>query len=183
MDNNIQIATFGGGCFWCIDAAFRRVKGVLNVSSGYAGGEIENPSYQQICTGLTGHAEVVQLDFDSSIVSYNTLLEMFFTLHDATQLNRQGNDVGTQYRSVIYYHTEQQKAEAQTMIAALQKQIREPIVTELSPISNFYPAEQYHQDYYNENPNQGYCSILIAPKLEKFGQYFADKLKWKKLAK
>ena len=143
MDNNIQIATFGGGCFWCIDAAFRRVKGVLNVSSGYAGGEIENPSYQQICTGLTGHAEVVQLDFDSSIVSYNTLLEMFFTLHDATQLNRQGNDVGTQYRSVIYYHDEKQKAESQAMIDALQKQIREPIVTELSPLTNFYPAEQY----------------------------------------
>ncbi|WP_462146754.1 peptide-methionine (S)-S-oxide reductase MsrA [Pseudoalteromonas gelatinilytica] len=177
MDNNIQIATFGGGCFWCIDAAFRRVKGVLNVSSGYAGGEIENPSYQQICTGLTGHAEVVQLDFDSSIVSYNTLLEMFFTLHDATQLNRQGNDVGTQYRSVIYYHDEMQKAESQAMIAALQKQIREPIVTELSPLTNFYPAEQYHQDYYNENPNQGYCSILIAPKLAKFEQYYADKLK------
>ena len=177
MDNNIQIATFGGGCFWCIDAAFRRVKGVLNVSSGYAGGEIENPSYQQICTGLTGHAEVVQLDFDSSIVSYNTLLEMFFTLHDATQLNRQGNDVGTQYRSVIYYHDEKQKAESQAMIDALQKQIREPIVTELSPLTNFYPAEQYHQDYYNENPNQGYCSILIAPKLAKFEQYFADKLK------
>ena len=177
MDNNIQIATFGGGCFWCIDAAFRRVKGVLNVSSGYAGCEIENPSYQQICTGLTGHAEVVQLDFDSSIVSYNTLLEMFFTLHDATQLNRQGNDVGTQYRSVIYYHNEQQKAESQAMIDALQKQIREPIVTELSPLTNFYPAEQYHQDYYNENPNQGYCSILIAPKLAKFEQYYADKLK------
>ncbi|WP_063703182.1 peptide-methionine (S)-S-oxide reductase MsrA [Pseudoalteromonas gelatinilytica] len=177
MDNNIQIATFGGGCFWCIDAAFRRVKGVLNVSSGYAGGEIENPSYQQICTGLTGHAEVVQLDFDSSIVSYNTLLEMFFTLHDATQLNRQGNDVGTQYRSVIYYHDEKQKAESQAMIDGLQKQIREPIVTELSPLTNFYPAEQYHQDYYNENPNQGYCSILIAPKLAKFEQYYADKLK------
>ncbi len=177
MDNNIQIATFGGGCFWCIDAAFRRVKGVLNVNSGYAGGEIENPSYQQICTGLTGHAEVVQLDFDSSIVSYNTLLEMFFTLHDATQLNRQGNDVGTQYRSVIYYHDEMQKAESQAMIDALQKQIREPIVTELSPLTNFYPAEQYHQDYYNENPNQGYCSILIAPKLAKFEQYYADKLK------
>jgi len=177
MDNNIQIATFGGGCFWCIDAAFRRVKGVLNVSSGYAGGEIENPSYQQICTGLTGHAEVVQLDFDSSIVSYNTLLEMFFTLHDATQLNRQGNDVGTQYRSVIYYHNEKQKAESEAMIDALQKQIREPIVTELSPLTNFYPAEQYHQDYYNENPNQGYCSILIAPKLAKFEQYYADKLK------
>ncbi|MBN4057521.1 peptide-methionine (S)-S-oxide reductase MsrA [Pseudoalteromonas haloplanktis] len=177
MDNNIQIATFGGGCFWCIDAAFRRVKGVLNVSSGYAGGEIENPSYQQICTGLTGHAEVVQLDFGSSIVSYNTLLEMFFTLHDATQLNRQGNDVGTQYRSVIYYHDEKQKAESQAMIDALQKQIREPIVTELSPLTNFYPAEQYHQDYYNENPNQGYCSILIAPKLAKFEQYYADKLK------
>jgi peptide-methionine (S)-S-oxide reductase len=150
---------------------------VLNVSSGYAGGEIENPSYQQICTGLTGHAEVVQLDFDSSIVSYNTLLEMFFTLHDATQLNRQGNDVGTQYRSVIYYHDEKQKAESQAMIDALQKQIREPIVTELSPLTNFYPAEQYHQDYYNENPNQGYCSILIAPKLAKFEQYYADKLK------
>ncbi|MEM6510737.1 MAG: peptide-methionine (S)-S-oxide reductase MsrA [Pseudomonadota bacterium] len=177
MDNNIQIATFGGGCFWCIDAAFRRVKGVLNVSSGYAGGEIENPSYQQICTGLTGHAEVVQLDFDSSIVSYSTLLEMFFTLHDATQLNRQGNDVGTQYRSVIYYHDEKQKAESQAMIDALQKQIREPIVTELSPLTNFYPAEQYHQDYYNENPNQGYCSILIAPKLAKFEQYYAGKLK------
>ena len=177
MDNNIQIATFGGGCFWCIDAAFRRVKGVLNVSSGYAGGEIENPSYQQICTGLTGHAEVVQLDFDSSVVSYNTLLEMFFTLHDATQLNRQGNDVGTQYRSVIYYHDEEQKAESQAMIDALQKQIREPIVTELSPLTNFYPAEQYHQDYYDENPNQGYCSILIAPKLAKFEQYYADKLK------
>jgi len=177
MNNNIQIATFGGGCFWCIDAAFRRVKGVLNVSSGYAGGEIENPSYQQICTGLTGHAEVVQLDFDSSIVSYNTLLEMFFTLHDATQLNRQGNDVGTQYRSVIYYHDEKQKVESQAMIDALQKQIREPIVTELSPLTNFYPAEQYHQDYYNENPNQGYCSILIAPKLAKFEQYYADKLK------
>ena len=177
MDNNIQIATFGGGCFWCIDAAFRRVKGVLNVSSGYAGGEIENPSYQQICTGLTGHAEVVQLDFDSSVVSYNTLLEMFFTLHDATQLNRQGNDVGTQYRSVIYYHDGKQKAESQAMIDALQKQIREPIVTELSPLTNFYPAEQYHQDYYNENPNQGYCSILIAPKLAKFEQYYADKLK------
>ena len=150
---------------------------MLNVSSGYAGGEIENPSYQQICTGLTGHAEVVQLDFDSSIVSYNTLLEMFFTLHDATQLNRQGNDVGTQYRSVIYYHDEKQKAESQAMIDALQKQIREPIVTELSPLTNFYPAEQYHQDYYNENPNQGYCSILIAPKLAKFEQYYADKLK------
>ena len=177
MDNNIQIATFGGGCFWCIDAAFRRVKGVLNVSSGYAGGEIENPSYQQICTGLTGHAEVVQLDFDSSIVSYNTLLEMFFTLHDATQLNRQGNDVGTQYRSVIYYHDEKQKAESQAMIDALQKQIREPIVTELSPLTNFYPAEQYHQDYYNENPNQGYCSMRIAPKRAKFEQYYADKLK------
>ena len=174
MDNNIQIATFGGGCFWCIDAAFRRVKGVLNVSSGYAGGEIENPSYQQICTGLTGHAEVVQLDFDSSVVSYNTLLEMFFTLHDATQLNRQGNDVGTQYRSVIYYHDEQQKTESQAMIDALQKQIREPIVTELSPLTNFYPAEQYHQDYYNENPEQGYCSILIAPKLHKFETEFSE---------
>ncbi|MCF7501271.1 peptide-methionine (S)-S-oxide reductase MsrA [Pseudoalteromonas sp. L1] len=177
MENNIQIATFGGGCFWCIDAAFRRVKGVLNVSSGYAGGDIENPSYQQICTGLTGHAEVVQLDFDSSIISYHSLLEMFFTLHDATQLNRQGNDVGTQYRSVIYYHDEQQKMAAETMIANLQKQIREPIVTEISPLTNFYPAEQYHQDYYTENPNQGYCSILIAPKLEKFAQHYADKLK------
>ena len=177
MSKTIEVATFGGGCFWCIDAAFRRVEGVINVSSGYTGGETDNPTYEQICTGLSGHAEVVQLEFDANQISYNTLLEMFFTLHDATQLNRQGNDIGTQYRSVIYYHDEQQQLQANAMICALQKQIREPIVTEVSTASHFYSAEQYHQDYYNENPNQGYCSILIAPKLKKFEQLYADKLK------
>ncbi|MBB1398634.1 peptide-methionine (S)-S-oxide reductase MsrA [Pseudoalteromonas sp. SG44-8] len=163
-----ETATFGGGCFWCIDAAFRRVKGVLQVSSGYTGGETTEPTYKQICTGLTGHAEVVQIKFDSSLISYETLLAMFFTLHDATQLNRQGNDIGTQYRSVIYYHDSEQQAQTNQYIAKLQSQIREDIVTEVSPVTTYYPAEQYHQDYYNENPEQRYCSLLIAPKLKKF---------------
>lgn len=176
MSKKIEVATFGGGCFWCIDAAFRRVEGVINVNSGYTGGDTDNPTYKQICTGLSGHAEVVQLEFDANQISYSTLLEMFFTLHDATQLNRQGNDVGTQYRSVIYYHDEQQQLQANATISALQKQIREPIVTEVSAASHFYSAEQYHQDYYNENPNQGYCSVLIAPKLKKFAQLYASKL-------
>ncbi|WP_404341110.1 peptide-methionine (S)-S-oxide reductase MsrA [Pseudoalteromonas mariniglutinosa] len=177
MSAKNHLATFGGGCFWCIDAAFRRVKGVVNVSSGYAGGELPNPSYQQICSGQTGHAEVVQIDFDSSLISFETLLSMFFTLHDATQLNRQGNDIGSQYRSVVFYHNEQQEQQTIAMIAALQQQIRDPIVTEVSPASTYYPAEHYHQDYYNQNPQQGYCSILIAPKLKKFTETFAPYLK------
>lgn len=170
MSIAIETATFGGGCFWCIDAAFRRVRGVLQVSSGYTGGNTIEPTYKQICTGLTGHAEVVNIEFDSNQISFDTLLAMFFTLHDATQLNRQGNDVGTQYRSVVYYHSAEQQAQTTDYIAKLQSQIREDIVTEVSPATTYYPAEQYHQDYYNANPEQRYCSLLIAPKLKKFEQ-------------
>ncbi|MEJ6474406.1 peptide-methionine (S)-S-oxide reductase MsrA [Pseudoalteromonas piscicida] len=174
---NLQTATFGGGCFWCIDAAFRRVNGVESVHSGYTGGHMDNPSYQLICQGDSGHAEVVQLQFDSDIISFEILLDMFFTLHDPTQLNRQGNDIGTQYRSVVFYHNEQQQQQTQHHINKLQPQLSEKIVTEVSPASEFYPAEQYHQNYYAENPNQGYCSILIAPKIAKFESRFQEYLK------
>ena len=172
-----QVATLGGGCFWCIDAAFRRVKGVESVQSGYTGGQINNPSYQDICTGDSGHAEVVQLHFDPEQVSFAVLLEMFFTLHDPTQLNRQGNDIGTQYRSVVFYHNAQQQQQTADYIAQLQANYDAEIVTELSPAAEFYAAESYHQDYYAANPNQGYCSILIAPKVEKFSKQFAAYLK------
>lgn len=168
----MAIAIFGGGCFWCIDAAFRRVRGVTEVTSGYCGGAIDSPSYQQICTGLTGHAEVVKITFDPKQVSYSSLLEFFFALHDPTQLNRQGNDVGTQYRSVIFYQDEVQKLAAQKYIAQLQLTLAEPIVTELAENSAFFSAENYHQDYYQHNPNQPYCSMLIGPKLAKFYQRF-----------
>ncbi|NUZ10746.1 peptide-methionine (S)-S-oxide reductase MsrA [Pseudoalteromonas sp. McH1-7] len=174
---NLQTATFGGGCFWCIDAAFRRVSGVEAVTSGYAGGHTDQPTYQMICRGDSGHAEVVQLQFNPDKVSFITLLEMFFTLHDPTQLNRQGNDIGTQYRSVVFYHNEQQQQQTQDYIAQLQPQLPEKIVTEISPAPIFYPAEQYHQDYFTENPNQGYCSVMIAPKVAKFESRFAAKLK------
>ncbi|MBQ4811998.1 peptide-methionine (S)-S-oxide reductase MsrA [Pseudoalteromonas luteoviolacea] len=171
-----QLATFGGGCFWCIDAAFRKVKGVQKVISGYSGGETLDPTYKDICTGMTGHAEVVQLAFDPDLVSFDTLLSMFFALHDPTQLNRQGNDIGTQYRSVIFYHSEEQKRQAEQAIAAISGGFQDPIVTEVSAIGPFYDAERYHQDYFNENPNQGYCSIMIAPKVAKFEKNFADYL-------
>ena len=164
----VQTAILGGGCFWCIDAAFRRVKGVISVTSGYSGGQLDNPTYNDICTGQSGHAEVIKIDFDGQQVSYSTLLQMFFDLHDATQLNRQGNDVGTQYRSVIFYADSAQKLAALKMIAAQQQLVSEPIVTELSPVTVFYSAEQYHQDYFADNPNQPYCSYMIAPKLAKF---------------
>ena len=176
MTTQTELATFGGGCFWCIDAAFRQVKGVVQVLSGYAGGEIAAPTYQQICTGQTGHAEVVQIEFDPTVVTFDTLLAMFFVLHDATQLNRQGNDIGTQYRSVIFYHSDQQQQSSLEKIAALQPTLSAPIVTELSPAPVFYSAEQYHQDYYNANPNQGYCSIMIAPKIAKFSAIFTNYL-------
>jgi peptide-methionine (S)-S-oxide reductase len=172
MSLSTQFATFGGGCFWCIDAAFRRVNGVLSVSSGYTGGHTNDPTYKAICSGTTGHAEVVHIEFDSDQVSYETLLAMFFTLHDATQLNRQGNDIGTQYRSVVYYHDDAQHTQTQQIISQLQNQVSDPIVTEVSPATTYYPAEHYHQDYYNENPQQGYCSMLIAPKLHKFETVF-----------
>ena len=174
MDNKqLSVATFGGGCFWCIDAAFRRVKGVQTVESGYAGGEIDQPTYQQICTGLTGHAEVVKLTFDESKVSFETLLDMFFTLHDGTQLNRQGNDIGTQYRSVVFYHSTAQQQATEQKIADLNRQLNINLVTQVIAAPTFYGAEQYHQDYYTANPNQGYCSVMIAPKLAKFSERFA----------
>lgn len=172
----VQTAIFGGGCFWCIDAAFRRVKGVCGVSSGYSGGQLKNPTYHDICTGQSGHAEVIKIDFDNQQVSYSTLLQMFFDLHDATQLNRQGNDVGTQYRSVIFYYDSTQKVAALKMIAAQQQLVDEPIVTELSPEQPFYNAEQYHQDYFVQNPQQPYCSYLIAPKLAKFYEHYQNLL-------
>lgn len=174
MSSTTQVATFGGGCFWCIDAAFRRVNGVLNVSSGYTGGNTDTPTYKSVCSGTSGHAEVVQIEFDDTIISFEVLLAMFFTLHDATQLNRQGNDIGTQYRSVVYYHNQTQLTLTNAVIAQLQSHVSEPIVTEVSPATTYYPAEHYHQDYYNENPNQGYCSILIAPKLHKFETEFKE---------
>ncbi|MDK2594973.1 peptide-methionine (S)-S-oxide reductase MsrA [Pseudoalteromonas obscura] len=172
--SKLHLATFGGGCFWCIDAAFRKVKGVTAVTSGYSGGDTLNPTYKEICSGTTRHAEVVQMEFDAELIAFETLLEMFFTLHDPTQLNRQGNDIGTQYRSVIFYHTDEQQALAQAHICAIQAHYEAPIVTELSAAEIFYDAEQYHQNYFDENPNQGYCSIMIAPKVAKFEQRFSD---------
>lgn len=170
------VATFGGGCFWCIDAAFRRVKGVSHVESGYMGGHIDNPTYRAVCSGLTGHAEVVQITFDERLVSFETLLEMLFVLHDPTQLNRQGNDVGTQYRSVVFYHSNEQKSQTLQFIERVAPYFSERIVTEVNEAGVFYSAETYHQDYYNLNPEQGYCSVLIAPKLAKFSQHFAELL-------
>ena len=175
----ISKATFAGGCFWCIEAAFNTLKGVNNAISGYCGGETANPTYETICTGTTGHAEVVQVTFDDNVISYETLLNIFFTLHDATQLNRQGNDVGTQYRSAVFYHDEIQKEIAQKIISALNRYdvFDKPIVTELNALATFYPAEQYHQGYYLQNPNTGYCSVVVSPKFNKFKAKYQDKLK------
>ena len=172
----MQTAIFGGGCFWCIDAAFRRLKGVQSVLSGYSGGHLDNPTYQDICTGLSGHAEVVKIEFDEQVISYSTLLQIFFELHDPTQLNRQGNDVGTQYRSVIFYLDDVQKLASLKMLASQQALFADKIVTELSPATLFYSAETYHQDYYRDNPNQPYCSIMIDPKLAKFSANYATLL-------
>ena len=172
-------ATFAGGCFWCIEAAFNALDGVLSATSGYCGGETLNPDYESICTGQTGHAEVVKVVFDESIISYQTLLEIFFTLHDATQLNRQGNDVGTQYRSAIFYHDENQQQLATQYIAALTEAgvFKENIVTTVDAAVTFYDAEDFHQGYYLQNPNQGYCTVVISPKFNKFKKAFQDKLK------
>jgi peptide-methionine (S)-S-oxide reductase len=174
-----ELATLAGGCFWCLDAAFKDVRGVERIVSGYAGGDVPNPSYEQVCTGRTGHAEVVQLTFDPSVVSYRELLELFFTIHDPTTLNRQGNDVGTQYRSAIFYHSPEQKQVAEEVIAELNGQglWRSPIVTEVAPLQAFYPAEEYHQDYFAQNPYQPYCQIVIAPKVAKVRQKYLAKLK------
>ena len=174
---NLLEATFGGGCFWCTEAIFAELKGVESVASGYAGGHVKNPTYEEVCTGSTGHAEVIRIIYDPKLVSYEKLLEVFFNTHNPTTLNRQGADRGTQYRSVVFYHDEKQKEEAEAMITALDKAkvFDDPIVTEVSPISNYYPAENYHQDYFANNPNNSYCNFVIKPKLAKFmKQYKAD---------
>ena len=180
MDSNkYQVATFGEGCFWCTEAVFQRLKGIIKVESGYSGGTVPDPTYEAVCTGKTGHAEVTQITYDPSIISFKELLEVFWKTHDPTTLNRQGNDVGTQYRSIILYHDEEQKALAEQYKHALDsaKVWNDPVVTEIVPFKKFYKAENYHQDYYNQHENQPYCSFVITPKLEKFKKVFADKLK------
>ncbi len=179
INNSLQTATFGSGCFWCSEAIYERVKGAISVVSGYSGGKIANPTYEEVCSGTTGHAEVIQIKFDSTVVSYDELLEVFWKTHDPTTLNRQGADIGTQYRSVIFYHNEEQKKKAESYKLELNKAEiwKDSIVTEISPYKNFYPAEKYHQNYYEQNPNQGYCSYVITPKIEKFEKIFKDKLK------
>jgi peptide-methionine (S)-S-oxide reductase len=170
-------ALLGGGCFWCIEAVYNRVRGVHSAISGYAGGLRKNPSYEQVCTGASGHAEVIEITYDTTIISYGELLEIFWALHDPTTLNAQGADKGTQYRSVIYYYDEAQKEIALESIKSAQAHLSDPIVTELSPAPEFYPGEDYHQNYYNEHPTQGYCYVVIAPKIEKFMSKFGDKVK------
>jgi peptide-methionine (S)-S-oxide reductase len=178
-----DVALFGGGCFWCLDAVFRELNGVTHVESGYAGGNAVNPSYEDICTGRTGHAEVVRVTFDPSVLSFRDLLTVFFTIHDPTTLNRQGNDVGTQYRSVVFCQSEAQRATTQAVIATLnaEKLWKGPIVTEVvtegAGASTFYPAETYHQDYFERNANQPYCMVVVAPKVAKFRKAFAEQLK------
>ena len=167
-----ETATLGGGCFWCLEAAFQDVRGVTSVISGYAGGSVPNPSYRQVCAGTTGHAEVVQITFDNALIDYWTILEVFFTIHDPTTLNAQGADVGTQYRSAIYYHADAQRETAVELIAKLTQEqaFARPIVTEVAPLPSVYPAEDYHQNYYRQNPSQGYCQAVISPKLTKLRQ-------------
>ena len=178
-DVKLETATFGGGCFWCVEAIFQDLKGVKSVKSGYAGGHVKNPSYKEVCTGTTGHAEVTQIEFDPSVISYDDLLYVFWRTHDPTTLNRQGADVGTQYRSVIFYHDEKQKevAEKSKKETDASGLYPNPIVTQIEPFTNFYEAEDYHQDYYNLNPNQPYCRLVIDPKVQKFKKQFKEKLK------
>jgi peptide-methionine (S)-S-oxide reductase len=171
-----EIATLGGGCFWCLEAVYQELKGVQHVESGYTGGHVPNPSYEQVCDGTTGHAEVVRVEFDPAIVGYREVLEIFFTIHDPTTLNRQGNDVGTQYRSVIYYHSPEQQEIARQVIACMANVWDAPIVTELSPAQTYYKAEDYHQNYFRQHPLQGYCAFVVAPKVAKFRKVFADKI-------
>jgi peptide-methionine (S)-S-oxide reductase len=175
----MEQATLAGGCFWCLEAAFQQLKGVTKVTSGYAGGTVPTPSYEAVCTGRTGHAEVVQIEFDPAVVSYRELLDVFFTIHDPTTLNRQGGDVGTQYRSAIFYHSPQQRQEAESVMAELAAENvwDDPIVTEVVPLEAFYPAEEYHRDYFRRNPGQAYCRTVIAPKVAKLRKQHFERLK------
>lgn len=178
MKTNLEVMTVGGGCFWCIEAIFQQIKGVEKVVSGYTGGDCPgHPTYREVCSGRTGHAEVVQVSFDASGISYEELLLIFMTSHDPTTLNQQGADVGTQYRSVIYYHNDEQKEIIKEVIKQLKPYFDNKIVTEVSPAATFYAAEDYHQNYYNQNSSQGYCSFVITPKLNKLRKMYADKLK------
>lgn len=178
MAENIQVATIGGGCFWCLEAVYDDVKGVKEAVSGYAGGHVENPTYQQVCNKDTGHAEVVQITFDADVVSYEKILDIFFEIHDPTTKDRQGNDVGPQYRSTIMYHDEAQKKAAEKVMDEWNKKMYGgAIVTELEPLQIFYKAEGYHQNYYKQNPNQGYCQFVIAPKVDKFKSKYSDQVK------
>lgn len=178
-NGNLELATFGAGCFWCVEAIFQRVEGVEKVASGYSGGHVKNPSYKEVCQGTSGHAEVCQLSYDPSVVSFDELLEIFWKTHDPTTLNRQGNDVGPQYRSVVFYHNDNQKQLAEKYKHELDKSgiFDNPIVTEISPYETFYVAEDYHQNYFNENGSQPYCSFVIQPKVDKFKKVFKEKLK------
>jgi peptide methionine sulfoxide reductase msrA/msrB len=173
----IETATFGGGCFWCTEAIFESLKGVKSVVSGYSGGSLKNPTYKQICSGTTGHAEVVQIQFDPSLISFEDLASIHILSHDPTTLNRQGADEGTQYRSVIFFHSDAQKISSKKVIESLKKEFKNPIVTEVSAFTEFYPAENYHQDYFKNNPDQPYCQVVISPKLKKFREKFQGKLK------
>lgn len=179
LPEELQQATFGSGCFWCTEAFFQRLAGVVKVESGYSGGKIRNPTYREVCSGLTGHAEVVQITYDPEQVSYEDLLEVFFSTHDPTTLNRQGADTGTQYRSVIFYHNEEQKNLAEEFKKQLEaaKAFRNPIVTEIAPFTEFFVAEDYHQNYFNENGEAPYCQFVIAPKLDKFARSFKQRMK------
>ncbi|NMH87253.1 peptide-methionine (S)-S-oxide reductase MsrA [Flavivirga algicola] len=177
-NKNLQLATFGGGCFWCTEAVFQEVKGIEKVVSGYSGGHAPgHPTYREICSGLTGHAEVIQVTFDANMISYQDILVVFMTTHDPTTLNRQGADKGTQYRSVIYYHNKKQKEIAELVLKEMGPYYDNQVVTEISPLDVFYEAEDYHQNYYRNNQEQGYCSFVITPKLTKLRKLHADKLK------
>ncbi len=179
MNTNLQTATLAGGCFWCLEAVFDEIKGVQGVESGYAGGHVNNPSYQAVCNGDTGHAEVVQVHFDPNVVTYKNLLNVFFAIHDPTTMNRQGADTGTQYRSAIFYHDDEQKMTAEELIKDLnaQKIWDKPIVTEVTKLDKFYMAEDYHQEYFAKNPYQPYCMAVVAPKVSKFRKHFLEMLK------
>jgi peptide-methionine (S)-S-oxide reductase len=177
MADESELATLGGGCFWCVEAALKELDGVDEVTSGYAGGSTEDPTYEAVCSGKTGHAEVVQVAYDPSIIAYDELLEVFFTVHDPTQLNRQGPDVGSQYRSIVLYHDDDQREVAEAYIEALDEEYDEHVVTELVPLETFYAAEEYHQDYYDKNPNDAYCNFHAAPKVEKVRETFAEKVR------
>jgi peptide-methionine (S)-S-oxide reductase len=177
-EKSTELATLAGGCFWCLEAVYKELRGVSRVVSGYAGGHVESPTYREVCDGTTGHAEAVQITFDPSVASYKELLEVFFTIHDPTTLNRQGGDVGSQYRSAVFYHSPEQRETAEQVIAEMSaaRVWDSPIVTEVAPLEKFYPAEDYHQDYFEKNPTQPYCRAVVAPKVSKFRKLFLDRL-------